>query len=194
MKTKNLYSLFMGAAVILLGLVLLAVWTKNMGYKEVAVDSQNQIPTPDVACTADAMQCPNGSWIGRSGPDCQFVCPIIPTSTGTNGTTTSTTKNTATVEIRLNQRVTPLLSSITALTVVEDSRCPTDVQCIQAGTVRVSAQLEGGMGTTVQIFILNKPITTEAEEITLISVTPEKKSTTSIIPSDYRFTFEVKLK
>lgn len=26
-------------------------------------------------CTADAHQCPNGSWVGRSGPNCQFVCP-----------------------------------------------------------------------------------------------------------------------
>lgn len=25
-------------------------------------------------CTADAYQCPNGNWVGRSGPNCQFVC------------------------------------------------------------------------------------------------------------------------
>jgi peptidoglycan hydrolase-like protein with peptidoglycan-binding domain len=31
-------------------------------------------PQPTI-CTADAMQCPNGTWIGRSGPNCQFVCP-----------------------------------------------------------------------------------------------------------------------
>lgn len=28
-----------------------------------------------VACTKDAMQCPDGSYVGRSGPSCQFVCP-----------------------------------------------------------------------------------------------------------------------
>ena len=28
-----------------------------------------------VACTADAMMCPNGSYVGRTGPNCQFVCP-----------------------------------------------------------------------------------------------------------------------
>lgn len=28
-----------------------------------------------VACTMDAMQCSNGSWVGRTGPNCQFVCP-----------------------------------------------------------------------------------------------------------------------
>ena len=27
------------------------------------------------ACTADAMQCPDGSWVSRTGPNCQFVCP-----------------------------------------------------------------------------------------------------------------------
>lgn len=26
-------------------------------------------------CTMDARQCPDGSWVGRSGPNCQFVCP-----------------------------------------------------------------------------------------------------------------------
>lgn len=28
-----------------------------------------------VACTMDAMQCPDGSYVGRSGPNCEFVCP-----------------------------------------------------------------------------------------------------------------------
>jgi len=28
-----------------------------------------------VFCTADAMQCPDGTWVGRTGPNCQFVCP-----------------------------------------------------------------------------------------------------------------------
>lgn len=29
----------------------------------------------EVFCTADAMQCPDGSWVGRTGPKCEFVCP-----------------------------------------------------------------------------------------------------------------------
>jgi hypothetical protein len=28
-----------------------------------------------VACTMDAMQCPGGSYVGRTGPDCTFTCP-----------------------------------------------------------------------------------------------------------------------
>jgi hypothetical protein len=26
-------------------------------------------------CTMDSMQCPDGSWVGRSGPNCEFKCP-----------------------------------------------------------------------------------------------------------------------
>lgn len=28
-----------------------------------------------VACTADAKRCPDGSYVGRTGPNCEFVCP-----------------------------------------------------------------------------------------------------------------------
>jgi hypothetical protein len=30
-----------------------------------------------VACTMDAMQCPDGTSVGRTGPNCEFVCPTI---------------------------------------------------------------------------------------------------------------------
>ena len=35
-------------------------------------------PEPDgVACTLEAKMCPDGSYVGRVGPDCQFaLCPI----------------------------------------------------------------------------------------------------------------------
>lgn len=31
--------------------------------------------TPEAACASDAMQCPDGLFVGRSGPNCEFVCP-----------------------------------------------------------------------------------------------------------------------
>ncbi len=34
----------------------------------------------DVICTADAMMCPDGTYVGRSGPHCEFVCPTTSTS------------------------------------------------------------------------------------------------------------------
>lgn len=36
-----------------------------------------------VACTMDAKMCPNGTYVGRTGPNCQFVCPTG-TSTASN--------------------------------------------------------------------------------------------------------------
>lgn len=40
-----------------------------------------------VACTADAMLCSDGSYVGRTGPSCQFVCPepVVTASGGTGG-------------------------------------------------------------------------------------------------------------
>ncbi|MEX0918466.1 MAG: Gmad2 immunoglobulin-like domain-containing protein [Candidatus Paceibacterota bacterium] len=35
----------------------------------------NQKTDDIVACTMDAMECPDGSWVGRTGPNCEFVCP-----------------------------------------------------------------------------------------------------------------------
>jgi len=32
----------------------------------------------EVACTMDAMMCPDGSYVGRTGPKCEFVCPPAP--------------------------------------------------------------------------------------------------------------------
>lgn len=40
--------------------------------------------TPSVACLADAKQCPDGSYVQRSGPNCDFVCPTSATNTPVN--------------------------------------------------------------------------------------------------------------
>ncbi|MBM3261731.1 hypothetical protein FJY93_04975 [Candidatus Kaiserbacteria bacterium] len=45
-----------------------------------------------VACTMDAMMCPDGSYVGRTGPNCTFVCPTT-TSSG-NPLTPSSGTNT----------------------------------------------------------------------------------------------------
>jgi hypothetical protein len=31
--------------------------------------------TTEAVCPADAMQCPDGLFVGRTGPNCEFVCP-----------------------------------------------------------------------------------------------------------------------
>lgn len=96
------------------------------------------------------------------------------------------------VEGSIDQAVSVFSTKLTPLEVVEDSRCPSDVQCIQAGTVRLRVKLESAMGNSEQIMTLNTPITTEAEEITLMQVLPNPVAGTAFLPSDYRFTFWVK--
>ncbi|HVU75555.1 MAG TPA: IPT/TIG domain-containing protein, partial [Candidatus Paceibacterota bacterium] len=53
--------------------------------------------TPDepVMCTMEAMQCPDGSWVGRSGPHCEFVCPGAPATSTSTDATTSPSENPA---------------------------------------------------------------------------------------------------
>ena len=49
------------------------------GCQQIKVDP---IPIPEpVACTQEAMLCPDGSYVGRAGPNCEFAtCPGTPTS------------------------------------------------------------------------------------------------------------------
>jgi len=36
---------------------------------------KEKIPSSPVACTMEARMCPDGSFVGRSGPNCEFKCP-----------------------------------------------------------------------------------------------------------------------
>jgi len=246
-----------------------------------------------VACTMEALICPDGSAVGRSGPNCEFAaCPVGGNATSTTGkgsvsgfallspicpverippdpsctpkgyegmieardargnlamqtksdargaftfalapgaytfsavtagvyprcTDTSSTvisgKNVAvTIEcdtgirtptqnpsagtgsVKLNQTYTTGSVSITPLSIVEDSRCPSDVQCIQAGTVRVSVRILSGVGGSTMTIELGKSVTTEAENITLLEVVPAPRSSSPIPPGSYIFTFQVR--
>lgn len=62
--------MFIGGIVLLLGAVLVA-----------AVTSMTAMPDP-VACTLEAKVCPDGSYVGRTGPHCEFE--PCPNDTGTN--------------------------------------------------------------------------------------------------------------
>lgn len=133
-------------------------------------------------CTMEAKMCPDGSYVGRTGPNCEFAeCPATTTPASESGT----------VKARIGQKVMVGNISITPIAVVDDSRCPRDVQCIWAGTVHLRAALGSGLGSSEMTFELGTAITTEAESITLSEVAPAKSSGTDISPSEYVFTFSV---
>jgi hypothetical protein len=63
------------AAIIAFAVIGYVVWSMWLAPEEV------ETPT-DVMCTADAMKCPDGSYVGRTGPNCEFLCPTTtPTTT-----------------------------------------------------------------------------------------------------------------
>lgn len=137
--------------------------------------------TDQVACTMEAKICPDGSAVGRSGPKCEFAeCPV------------AVSEKSFILEAKIGEMKSGLDVSVTPISVVEDSRCPSDVTCIQAGTVRVKIKILSGLGESEMIATLNgTPITTEVEQIELVEVTPYPNSKTKINVSDYVFKFKI---
>ncbi len=171
MKPVVLISIIIVILLVIAGIFFLVRWQTN-------APQSNENPT---VCTADAKLCPDGSYVGRVPPSCEFaLCPI------------STDDGGAILNLKLNETGSTLGVRITPLEVVEDSRCPVDAVCVWAGRVVVRARLESGLGTAIQLFTLNEPITTEAEVIELIAVAPAPQTKTTISLEDYTFTFSVK--
>jgi hypothetical protein len=82
-------------------------------------------------------------------------------------------------------------AEISARELIEDSRCPVDVTCIQAGTVKVRAHVTVGSQAKDIVFELGKAQTVLGKTITMTTVTPERHSGTTIQFAEYRFTFSV---
>ncbi len=52
--------------------------TKSTVIPTLPMSTQAPAASPTEAmtlCTQEAMQCPDGSWVGRTGPQCEFKCP-----------------------------------------------------------------------------------------------------------------------
>ena len=95
------------------------------------------------------------------------------------------------VSARLNATASVFEVGITPLVVLEDSRCPEDVQCIQAGTVRVRAEITSGGEEIIGILQLEQASTTPGGVITLMRVDPFTSSTHKITDNEYVFYFNV---
>lgn len=71
---------FLVIAVLIIIVILLAgaFWFTKIQTK---TSTPSLTPTPEVACTMDAKICPDGSAVGRSGPNCEFeACPATSAS------------------------------------------------------------------------------------------------------------------
>jgi len=81
--------------------------------------------------------------------------------------------------------------SIKITKIIEDSRCPTDVRCIQAGKVVVDAKATTATGSSNITISTDKTTTLDKYIISLTKVTPDRSSTGTIIDSDYTFTISI---
>lgn len=82
---------------------------------------------------------------------------------------------------------------IRPIAIVEDSRCPVNVQCVWAGRLVILAEVEfkGGSEEFRGNLTLGQPLSWGAETLTLVAAAPPKLAGTTVRPAAYRFTFAV---
>ena len=90
---------------------------------------------------------------------------------------------------RLGQTVYVDGPRVTPLRVIEDSRCPMNARCIWAGRVVLRVKVQGGTWQREIDLTLGKPAQVADGELTLVSVTPDRRTDRAIKPRDYRFPF-----
>ena len=93
----------------------------------------------------------------------------------------------ALAEVQLMDTARLAAIEVTPIAVVEDSRCPIGVQCIQAGTVRILARVTQNGGTRDMTLSLGEPLAVDSGRLTLVRVCPYPVYRSPIEPNDYRF-------
>ena len=94
---------------------------------------------------------------------------------------------------KINKPATGIGVTLAPIEVVEDSRCPTDenIQCIQAGTVRVRTKVTNMNGERILVFTIGTPIASKTETIELLEVLPDARAEVPIVINEYRFIFKI---
>jgi len=90
-------------------------------------------------------------------------------------------------ELRLGQSGDFGPVNLTPVSVDEDSRCPSGVQCIWAGQVRVKVLIEPAGANYTAFATLGQPLGVDGGTLLVEQATPQRTSTTQIPPNHYRF-------
>lgn len=229
------YYLLLGLLV-LLGLIYFLVSREDIGNEQ-------------IACTAEALVCPDGSGVGRSGPDCEFAaCPnqsffegqlrqqggnfilAVEAPEGAGGEATyalplNFSRISNVIGTLLNKevkvvgkfrkgnllevekieeltnadRVTLAVGAtafksglfITLNKILEDSRCPVDVVCIQAGRLLAEINLKSSTDEAVLTIGTDKPaLKFDVYTVSLEDVSPTSRSQESVDSRHYVLTFK----
>jgi hypothetical protein len=82
--------------------------------------------------------------------------------------------------------------TILPLQIVEDSRCPEDVLCMQTGRIVVQTQISF-RGSDPEVYNLerNKEVKTRYGNLTLTEAKPNRKAKVELKPADYTFKFHI---
>jgi hypothetical protein len=92
---------------------------------------------------------------------------------------------------RIGQTVRSGGVAVTPLSVIEDSRCPLGVQCIQAGTVRLSTRISRGGQESEVVVGLRKPAAIGSMWLHLDEAFPYPRQPGPIAPGNYSFSFTI---
>jgi hypothetical protein len=79
--------------------------------------------------------------------------------------------------------------AVTPAAILEESRCPADAMCIQAGTIRLSVQVRRGSGSKIYDVEPPRPADIGGIWLNLVSACPYPLASRPAAPSAYRFTF-----
>ena len=120
--------------------------------------------------------------------------PRISTSTPEIPSNTQTIHPYGLANAGLSEKIVFTDFSLIPIKVIQDNRCPFDVQCITAGTVSLQIDIIKAKETISQTLEIGESIPFDEFTVTLKDVAPATKSTTTIQPSDYRFYFSVSKK
>lgn len=80
--------------------------------------------------------------------------------------------------------------SVRPVRLIEDSRCPANVQCVWAGRLIVRAEIIGGNWRQTRDLELGKPQPIADGILTLVAAAPQKAAPGQVEPGSYRFTFD----
>jgi hypothetical protein len=155
MKNKSLILLIVGlvSVVAALGVALSGAIPKNPSKQQ---------------CTLEAKMCPDGTAVGRTGPNCEFAeCPNTPNPTPSpvpNPTPSPTPAPAPTskssqfytpTSFQVNTSVKFTDGLIVTLNRIDDSRCPAGVMCIWQGEIAGMFTMKGGtLGANTEQFQL----------------------------------------
>lgn len=128
-------------------------------------------------CKIPFKYCPDGSKVVANEKNCVFpACPE---------------KGNIIASGCINEVIDLKNMEIVPLEVVADSRCPVDVQCIQAGALSLKVELADGVWNNIVTIKSGEEIQFSGKVISFVDVKPEKNSKIDIEPSDYEFYFLV---